>query len=212
MADHEAALRGLARINALSGAAGPLWRRLASLGLRECSLLDVATGSADLPIALARRAAKAGLDLSITGCDVSEQALSVASAKAAAAGVRLRTLRHDLLAAPLPERADVVTCSLFIHHLDPADAILALRRMKEAARRLLLVHDLRRTRRGLLLARTIPRLLTRSRVVHVDAALSVQGSYTIDELASLAAEAGMPDARISTSWPQRMLLVWEPSR
>jgi hypothetical protein len=49
-------------------------------------------------------------------------------------------------------------------------------------------------------------------VVHVDAALSVQGSYTIDELASLAAEAGMPDARISTSWPQRMLLVWEPSR
>ncbi len=207
---HRAALRGLARLNRCSAAARTLLpeiRRVAANG--PATLLDVATGHADLPVALARRARHAGLDLSIRACDVSPRAVEWARARAECAELAIEILQADALRDPLPE-ADVVTCSLFLHHLSEDDASRLLRRLAGAARRLLLVGDLRRSRWSTLLCGTFPRLLTTSRVVHVDAVRSARAAFTVAELRDLAARAGLEGARVVPRFPGRMLLSWSP--
>lgn len=205
--EHEHALRGLARINAVSRAWGPLLAamRAATSDVRgPVRVLDVATGSGDVPIALAKRFAGA----SWHACDISEQALAVAKEKAGAAGVELATFRCDVVNEAIAGEFDVVMCSLFLHHLEPSDVMRALRHMAQAARGVVLVHDLRRTRAGLALAHVVPRLLPRSRVVHVDAVKSVRGAYTMEELREMAAQAGLSGARVHATFPQRMMLAW----
>ena len=77
-----------------------------------------------------------------------------------------------------------------------------------AARRLVLVNDLRRTRFGFALAHLACRLLTRSPIVHHDGPLSVRAAFTSEEALELALEAGLAGAMISHHWPQRFLLSW----
>ena len=204
-AEHDHALRGLARINTLSRAWAPIARAMKPLlGQQGLSVLDVATGSADVPIALATQFPGAQWH----GCDVSSHALDVAQSRARAKGVSWSGFVHDIVASPLERQFDVVLCSLFLHHLEPGDVTRALGHMAGAAKRMVIVHDLRRSAAGLALAYAVPRVLTRSRVVHVDAVKSVRGAYTRAELEELARAAGMAGAVIRPTFPQRMLLVW----
>lgn len=211
---HHAALAGLSRANSLSLAHRTLWRPLAARMRRDPSrrwrLLDVATGAGDVPLALARRARAAGFDLDVSGCDLSETAIDHATRRAKAAGLPATFFRRDLLAEGVPPGYDFVTCSLFLHHLDASDAVRLLRSIGESAGVLALVSDLRRTRAGYALAFAVTRLLTRSRIVHVDGPLSVRAAFTIDEARTLATDAGLaPRTRITPVWPQRFLMTIE---
>ena len=80
--------------------------------------------------------------------------------------------------------------------------------MKAAARRLVLVSDLRRSATGYVFAWAGCRLLSRSRVFHVDGTRSVEAAFTPAEAELLAAKAGLDGARVTTHWPQRWLLAW----
>ncbi len=207
-ASHEHALAGLARINRLSAAARAVANSVLDAELpADASVLDVATGSADLPIALARRAHRRAMTLRLAGSDCSAQALGIARARADQAGVPIELLTLDILRDPLP-LADVVTCSLFLHHLDESECEHALRAMAGAAQRLLVINDLRRCIHGTALARIIPRIVTRSPVVHVDALRSAQAALTVPELRTIADRAGLAAATITTAFPARMRLVW----
>jgi 2-polyprenyl-3-methyl-5-hydroxy-6-metoxy-1,4-benzoquinol methylase len=175
-------------------------------------VLDVACGAGDAPIAWARRARQEGLALEFHGADRSP--LAVAHARSAALARRAPVHFHaaDLLAErPLAERYDIVTCSLFLHHLGERDAVATLAVMARAARQLLLVADLRRARAGYMLAWAASRLLTRSNIVHRDAPSSVRAAFREDELAGLAAAAGLDGARVQRAFPQRLLLTWRAS-
>ena len=212
--EHRRALGGLARLNRISSAGRSPWRGMADLvrgSNRPLSVLDVATGSGDVPIAFARRAKAEGLELDLHGCDLSDVALSQASQRAREAGLSMTCFQHDILAASPPETYDVVTCNLFAHHLDDDGVCLLLRNMAHAARRRVLLCDLRRDRIGLGLAWVFSRLLTRSNVVHVDAIKSVRAAWTPEEMRGLATRAGLDNASISCCFPRRMMLSWEPS-
>src|SRR5262249_6469171 len=91
-------------------------------------------------------------------------------------------------------------------HLDETDAIALLGRMAAAARRLMLVDDLVRSRWGYLLALVGCRLLSGSRIVHVDGPRSVAAAFTPGEALSIAERAGLSQARLICHWPQRFLL------
>src|SRR5436305_8931277 len=179
---HEHALAGLARLNRWSGSDRILWppiRRLtADITERPLRLLDVACGAGDVIVALARRARRAGIAIDCHAVDISPTALDHARRRAAAAGVAVAFARRDALADPLSGGFDVVTSSLFLHHLTDEQAVELSRRMAAATTRLLLVNDLRRARRGWLLAAAACRLLTRSPVVHVDGPRSVAAAFT----------------------------------
>ncbi len=213
---HAQALRGLARLNRVSGVARTLWKVIEPLAReagsrgKALSVLDVATGSADVPMALAGLARASGISLELHACDISPRALEHAQERARAAGVALRTFAVDALREPLPATYDIVTCSLFLHHLDEDDVVRVLAAMREATRGMLLVSDLRRCRRGLALAAVASHVFSRSPVVHTDAVLSVRAAWTIEELRAMAARAGMADARVVGVRPCRMLLSWSP--
>lgn len=207
-AAHRAALAGLARINRFSGSAAVLWPELAALAReRPIRVLDVATGAGDVPIALAKRAAAAGLNLTVLACDVSDTAVSQARRNAAAAGANVEFFRHDALADPLPQGFDAVTCSLFLHHLDEADAVRLLAGMALAGR-VVLVNDLSRCRVNLALVWLATRLLSRSPVVHEDGPLSVRAAFTPAEARLLAERAGLTGAAVAGRFPCRFLLTW----
>jgi SAM-dependent methyltransferase len=210
--EHLLALRGLARINAWSGSAGILWPSLRDLALAAgpggLRVLDIASGAGDVPIRLWRRAQRAGLACQIAGCDRSPAAVRAAVGRAAAVGADVRFFTHDALADPLPDDYDAITCSLFLHHLETAEARDFLRRIAAATRKLVLINDLARGSFGYALAWFGTRILSRSRVVHVDGPLSVRAAFTIEEAQAIAGEAGLTGATVRWRWPFRFLMRW----
>src|SRR5262249_8788440 len=163
---HALALRGLGRINRVSASASIVWPAIASLGRRDrgrkIRVLDLATGGGDVPIDLAKRARRARLDLRIEGCDVSPVAIACAARAAKAAGFSARFFHLYALSEPLPEGFDIVTCSLFLHHLAEDDAVVLLEKMAGAARSTIVINDLLRSRIGHAVAWAGCRLLSRS--------------------------------------------------
>ncbi len=209
---HRQALQGLARLNWASGSVRQVWKvvrqYMSEQGKNELTLLDVATGSGDIPIGLYRRARRAGLHLKIVAVDISETALEVARHRAARVGVEIDFRRCDIFGDNLAEQFDVVLCSLFLHHLEEEPSVELLRILKQRARHLVVVNDLLRSRVSMALVWLGSRLLSRSKVVHFDATASVRAAFTLSEMQGLARSAGLESARVWSYWPCRLLSVW----
>lgn len=209
---HRAALVGLRRLNRLSGISGTIFRRLARLVSttpegRPLRVLDVASGSGDLPIDWLQMAARRHLPLEVTALDRSELAMQAAADAAQVAGVELRTVCRDCLRDGLPSGFDVVTSSLFMHHLDPPDVSRLIQEMWRASGRAIVICDLERSRVNLAMIACAARLVTRSDVVHFDASASVRGAYTRDEFATLLHQALCFSAPVKRLHPCRYLAV-----
>lgn len=228
-ARHAAALAGLARINRVSRSvqmmmpgireAAALQREGANPNLR---ILDLACGAGDVAVGIWRQARREGINAEIEGCDFSDVAVRHAAARArtamggedhrrdadAAGNATLRFVRRDVLREELPAGFDVVMCSLFVHHLSPADAVVVLRKMALAAQRMVLINDLSRSRSGLALVYLATRVLSRSEVVHVDGPRSVRQAYTLDEARAMGHAAGMETCTVQARFPCRWLMTW----
>lgn len=209
---HRSALRGLARINRLSLSARILWPSIRDLAIRlapeRTRVLDIACGGGDVAIALAHRAVAANLPIDIVGCDISPVAIDFAKSQAGHSLSNLSFMALDALNTELPCEFDVITCSLFLHHLGEDDAIRLLHKMAQATRHLILVNDLARSRFGYLLAWVGTRLLSRSPIVHFDGPVSVEGAFTAAEALRIAEAAGLNGATVRSRWPCRYLLRW----
>lgn len=212
---HFGALRGLSRINLWSASAAVQWRALAKLlvdqRLETLRVLDIATGAGDVPTNVWRKARRAGVRLHMDGCDANPRAVDFARAKAQRRRCEVNFFPLNALEAPLPQDYDVITCSLFLHHLRDEQAVELIRRMASAARRMILVDDLQRTPSGFAMAYVGTRLLTRSKVVHEDGLRSVAAAFTMEEAEALAKAAGLDGAKIEPHWPYRYLLTWTKS-
>lgn len=216
--EHRRALAGLARINILSNARGSVWRGVKAVvasarhaAVASLSVLDLASGSGDVAVGVALRAAALGWRPRLHLLDISAEALDAASRRASARGVTAALHRVDVRTSPLPFAdggVDVVTCSLFLHHLDRPEAVGLLREMARVARLGVVVNDLVRCHTGLFAAKVAGSIVTRSPVVRVDSVRSVRAAWTPDELADMAAEAGLRGTRIDPVFPMRMTLVW----
>jgi 2-polyprenyl-3-methyl-5-hydroxy-6-metoxy-1,4-benzoquinol methylase len=209
---HFAALRALARINALSGTwralSAPIFSFARQTGRKKLRILDLATGGGDVPISLWRYAQQRGLELDILAVDVSPRAIEFARERADACGAAVEFSEVDVLAGELPTGFDVVTCCLFLHHLDESDVVSLLRSMARASDHLVLASDLARSRVGLMLAYFGTWVLTSSEVARVDGARSARAAFSLAEIRTLAAHAGLNDATVRRRWPCRYLLSW----
>ena len=190
-ASHRQALAGLSTVNWFSNSAGIVWSQIGQMGSRRHTLrvLDIASSGGDVAVGLWRRAARAGFRLEVLGLERSPLALAVARERAKSTDGQVEFRHADVLTDPLPTGFQVVTCSLFLHHLDEASAITLLRKLAAAAE-LLVVNDLHRSRSGYLLAQAACRLLTRSAVVHLDGPASIAAAFTVPEAAALCQAAG----------------------
>ncbi len=210
---HAQALDGLKRINLVSRSAAILWPAIAEVAReaesRSLRVLDIACGGGDNAVSLAQHAARAHLSIEVHGCDVSDRAVNQSRRRAITSGLPgLNFFPLDVLSQALPTDYDVITTSLFLHHLEEDQASRLLGRMAQAARRAVLVCDLQRSWLGYGLAWVGCRLLTRSPIVHVDGPRSVEAAFAISEVTALAARSGLDGALITHHWPQRWLLSW----
>jgi 2-polyprenyl-3-methyl-5-hydroxy-6-metoxy-1,4-benzoquinol methylase len=187
--DFAAALDGLERLNRLTFAHAPLLRCLDEVvrrdGLRQLSLLDVGAGGGDALRAVARWGARRGVALDLWGLDRSPWAERFARARGTQAG----WITSDLFDLPAERRFDVVTCSLFAHHLDDQTLVRFLRWLPAHAMRRWLILDLHRhsIAWGAVWAGT--RLLRMHPMVTHDGPVSVMRAFDRADWRRLVAEA-----------------------
>jgi hypothetical protein len=205
------ALAGLESINSWSRSLYVLWPRIRTLGRqmkRPLRVLDIATGAADVPISLWHLARREKLALQVEACDRNPRTVSYAQHRAREKRADVHVFQLDVLHQEIPQPYDVVICSLFLHHLSDAEAVLVLGRMAQAAAHMLLVNDLLRCVGGLVLAYVCTPFLTPSKVNRVDSVRSVRAAFTVDEVRSLVTRAGLLGAVVEKRWPCRYLLKW----
>jgi 2-polyprenyl-3-methyl-5-hydroxy-6-metoxy-1,4-benzoquinol methylase len=173
------------------------------------SILDVATGSADIPLAVVHRSRHMAKPVHIVATDVQPEIVAVARRLTAASDIIVE--QADMRALPYVDAAfDIVTMSLALHHLDTEHAVQALAEMRRVGRRMLVVNDLERSRAGLVGAWLFSRAMTRNRLTRNDAPLSVRRAYTCGEALALARSAGWNNPVVRALVPFRFVLTGTP--
>src|SRR5262249_24211494 len=150
--------------------------------LRSFSLLDVASGSADMPLAIARWSRREGIPAHIVATDISDQVVAVAE-KQAAAEPMIKVEKQNALQLPYADQAfDIVLCTLALHHFDPCEAIQLLRGMERVSRKAILVFDVVRSPLAYWGAVLLTRALRMHPMTQSDAPISVRRAYSAPEL------------------------------
>jgi ubiquinone/menaquinone biosynthesis C-methylase UbiE len=206
-------LRDLERLNRYFGGVRTvlvhLGRMVERHSQRSFTILDMATGGADIPRAICHWARKRRLAVAIEAIDQNDQALT-AAAEWSIDFPEIRLQQAHVPPLPYPDRSfDYVIASLFFHHLTEADGTLLLREMARVTRRGLLVNDLRRSRLAYLLTAITTRLLSGNRLTRHDGPISVLRGFRPEELRRMATEAGLTDVRLSRHLWFRIALTKE---
>jgi hypothetical protein len=181
---------------------------------RPVTLLDVATGSADLPIAAVRWARRAGFDLRVTGIDLHPTTLDLAREHLAmnsdvAAWIQLRQVDAlRLMDDFAPRSFDYVHAGLFLHHLGDVEGLTVLSIMHKLARAGIVWNDLARSRLALAATRLIT--LPTPSIVRHDAIVSVRAGFSREEVEDMARRLGLGYARYRLDFgAQRFTLAGE---
>ena len=171
---------------------------------RPVRVLDLGTGSADLPLAMVRWGREHGRPVRITALDINAHILDFARHEIGAEP-SIQLVQADMRRLPFPEHSfDLVTCSLFLHHFDPAGAVELLRIMARQSRHAILVNDLHRHRLPYWSIRLISRLRRCGPIFRHDAPLSVLRAYRPAELQDLLRAAGLAECRVVRHFPFRL--------
>jgi hypothetical protein len=172
----ETSLRDLCRINRWFGGVATTRRLIervaCATGIKNFSLLEVAAGFGEVPKAAGRQLARKGIVLDVTHLDRVRSHLCPGN----------RAVVADALALPFPDRSfDLVSCSLFAHHLDPSELARFAEEALRASRCAVLINDLVRHPVHLALVYAgFP--LMRSYVSRVDGLASVRRAYVPEEM------------------------------
>ena len=171
----------------------------ATTGRNGFSVLEVAAGDGFVPRTLQKRLERSGIHLSITLLDRAASHLPANGSMARISG--------DALALPFHASAfDVVSCSLFAHHLLPEQVVLFAREALRICRVAILVNDLVRNPLHLAVAYAgVP--LYRSRITRNDAPASVRQAYAVEEMRGFFQEAGASKVEILRHYFYRMGVI-----
>jgi len=172
-----------------------VWLLRTSLS-RPVKVLDVATGSADIPVAIVRWARSQGIPISVTAVD--NNPLAIHEATEFTRGYREITVAvADGFSLPFVDGSfDIVLCSKTLHHFGEEDTIRLLKEIKRVSAHGYIVMDIRRSWMAWALIFLLTRLFTRNRLTRYDGPLSVLRSYTVSELNVLAKRAGLASLRM----------------
>lgn len=175
----------------------------------EVSVLDVASGSADIPVEMVRWARGEGMPIKVVALDISSAIVSHAAGHAAGCH-EIKHVVADGLMLPFKDRSfDIVHCSMALHHFTGSEARLLLSDMARVAKRGFIVCDLRRSWVAYALVYVLSRVLSRNRLTRNDGPVSVLRSFTPSELSALATSAGLEGVRVELHPFWRMALVGE---
>jgi len=179
--------------------------------LENVSLLDVGTGSADLPMAVAETCRVRGMATFIAGVDLSERNLRVSRSQLGVSS-EVHLVRADSLRLPFAARSfDFVTASLFLHHFRDEDVVRLLADFGRIARRAVIVNDLIRNLVPYYFTRLAGPILAWSFLTQNDGPVSVLRGFTPEEMNDLARRAGLKVREMKRVFPYRLSMVAESS-
>ena len=205
-------LRYIRRVNALLRYTRATMSHLERFSRRwrlgeRIDILDVATGSADVPLAIVNWARPRGFDVRVVGLDLHETTCDLARA-ATRHEPAIEIVRGDALDPPFEPRSfDYALCSMFLHHLSDDDAVRALAAMGQVARRGVIAADILRHRRAYAWI-TLFTLASNPMVRH-DARVSVAQAFNRVEVLELRDRAGLRFAQFHRHFGHRFVLAGE---
>ena len=187
----EASLRDLCRINRWFGGVATtrslIERVTSATGLRRFTVLEVAAGFGEVSKIAGRQLAQKGITLDVTDLDRVQTHLLRGN----------RAVVADAVALPFQDSSfDLVSCSLFAHHLEPDELARFTREALRVSRCAVLINDLvRHPLHVALVYAGFP--LMRSYVSRLDGVASVRRAYTPDEMRRIlsAGDAGRRKSR-----------------
>lgn len=204
--ERAASLRDLNHINRWFGGVSTtralIERVVEKTGQRHFSLLEVAAGYGEVPMVAAQQLSHKAITLEVTLLDRMHSHLLPGH----------RSVVADALALPFPDKAfDLVSCSLFAHHLEPLDLMRFSAEALRVSRVAVLINDLIRSPIHLALVYAgFP--LMRSYVSRVDGVRSVRRAYTPEEMRQMLGWNGSSrEMDISRHYLFRMgTILWKP--
>jgi hypothetical protein len=203
-------LSDLRRFNRFLGGASVVLKALAkTIGedAKRISLLDVGTGSADIPAAVADWCRSRGITFDIVALDISKRNLRITRSSL---GVHPEVKLICADATRLPFAAcsfDYVTASLFLHHFHDEEAVRLLADFGHIARRSVIVNDLVRSPVPYYFLKIFGPILTTSFLTRHDGPVSVLRGFTATELKAMAERAGLGHPKVERIFPYRLLLI-----
>lgn len=202
----ETSLRDLCRINRWFGGVSTTRRLIerisSATGRKHFCVLEVAAGFGEVPRAAAAQLSHHGITLEITDLDRVPSHLRHDH----------RALVADALALPFRDATfDLVSCSLFAHHLKPEELKQFGQEACRVSRCAVLINDLIRHPLHLALVYAgFP--LMRSYISRSDGVASVRRAYTPDEMRDILSSCHEPPVKIEVSrhYLFRMgVIVWK---
>jgi len=155
----------------------------------QMRVVDLATGSGDIPRLLVDHARRIGARIEVDAVD--QQAATLEIARTLSADYpEISYHAANILEWGSAQAYDIALCSLVLHHFSDDDAVRLLRRCRSLPRRFVFVSDLRRgflLRAGVYL---LTGLIFREPMTRFDARLSAQRAFSFSEMRDLAVQAG----------------------
>jgi 2-polyprenyl-3-methyl-5-hydroxy-6-metoxy-1,4-benzoquinol methylase len=156
----------------------------------EMRVLDLATGSGDIPRLVVDHARKVGATVSIDAIDRQSSTLEIAR-DLSGDYPEISYLEGDVLNfGEQGPTYDLVLCSLALHHFEEDAAVQLLGRCRELSSGFVLVSDLRRGPLATIGVYLLTALVFRESMTRIDARLSAERAFSFDEFRSLAVRAG----------------------
>lgn len=201
-------LRNLRRLNRyLNGSHSVLLAFERALGRapdKPISILDVGTGSADIPAAILAWSRHRKVPASIIGLEAETTTARIAAERSKTSPA-IQIIQGDAAAPPFsPGTFDFVIASQFLHHFSEAKIIALLHEWAALARRAIVISDLVRHPLAYHGARVLTRLTTRNVMTLIDAPLSVRRAFTLSEWRGLFRRADIGAVEMFSVFPFRV--------
>lgn len=152
-------------------------------------IVDLATGSGDIPRLIVDHAREVGAKVEIEALDRQSATLEIAR-KLSAAYPEISFIEANILEWQPPDRYDIVLNSLALHHFSDEDAVYLLKRCRELSREFVLVSDLQRGWLATIGVYLLTALIFREPMTKYDGRASAARAFSLNELDELARKAG----------------------
>lgn len=151
-------------------------------------IVDLATGSADIPRLIAEYGRKIGAELKIDALDRQSSTLEIAK-QLSGNYPEIALVGANILEWQSTEPYDLVFCTLALHHFSEDDAVRVLKRCRELSRKFVLVSDLRRGWFGRVGVHFLTATIFREPMTKYDGRLSIARAFSFAEMNQLARRA-----------------------
>lgn len=151
-------------------------------------IVDLATGSGDIPRLIVDYAQKIGAKVEVDALDRQPATLEIAR-NLSGNYPEISYVEANILEWRPAEPYDIVLCSLALHHFSDDDAVRLLRRCRELSRKYVLVSDLRRGLLATIGVYLLTALIFREPMTRYDGCVSAARAFSVAELDELAGRA-----------------------